>query len=84
MSAGIVGAFSRKRSDEPGTERQERRGRFLLRSDMKKILLEYGTLVPSLLGNIYQIMNHVTPSLRRKNVKKDGDSIILHPHQKNV
>ena len=36
MSAGTVGAFSRKRAFEPGVEKHERRGRFRLRSDMPR------------------------------------------------
>ena len=32
MSAGMLGAFSKKRSLDPGTERQERRGRLRERS----------------------------------------------------
>src|SRR5688572_29348455 len=39
MSAGIVGPLARKRSLEPGTERQERRGRSRVRADMPGIVL---------------------------------------------
>src|SRR5580700_9140027 len=36
MSAGTVGAFSRKRSFEPGVEKHDRRGRERLRWDMSE------------------------------------------------
>jgi hypothetical protein len=38
MSAGTVGAFSRKRSFDPGVEKHDRRGRFRLRWDMHGML----------------------------------------------
>lgn len=38
MSAGTVGAFSRKRSFEPGVEKHERRGMDLVRADMAPML----------------------------------------------
>src|SRR5437763_16883315 len=40
MSAGIVGPLARNRSLDPGTERQERRGRSRVRSDMLEMLRE--------------------------------------------
>src|SRR5437588_11539631 len=38
MSAAIVGPLARNRSLDPGTERQERRGRSRVRSDMPEML----------------------------------------------
>ena len=39
LAAVAVGALARNRSDEPGVERQERRGRFRERCDMRTSLL---------------------------------------------
>jgi hypothetical protein len=39
MSAETVGALARKRSEDPGVERQERRGRLRERADMSASLL---------------------------------------------
>src|SRR3954469_25734663 len=36
MSAGMVGPLARKRSLDPGTDRHERRGRSLLRADIRR------------------------------------------------
>ena len=44
MSAGTVGAFSRKRAFEPGVEKHDRRGRFRLRWDMRRMLMGVGDL----------------------------------------
>ena len=60
MSAETVGALARKRSEDPGVERHERRGRLRERADMfASLLARKGDFDPS--GRLLTRESRITP-----------------------